>query len=141
MRITIDAEAPAPVYRQIVSQLRRAIAGGEVGPGDPLPTVRGLAEELGVNFNTVANAYRTLAEEGLVETQQGRGARVIASSKPEADEAAAREALNAFLTEMVLAGKNDAEIVEMVTDALAAMRHSRTVLTEGEQQDRTDRTC
>jgi len=122
MFITVDPEASTPVYRQIVSQLRRAIAAGEIGPGDPLPTVRQLAGDLGVNFNTVANAYRALADEGLVETHQGRGARVIASTKAQFDEAAAREALAGFLSEMVLAGKGDREIVAMVEEALAAMR-------------------
>ncbi|MEA3400992.1 MAG: GntR family transcriptional regulator [Armatimonadota bacterium] len=122
MVIAVDPEAPTPVYRQIVSQLRRAIAGGEIAPGDSLPTVRHLADELGVNFNTVANAYRALAEEGLVETHQGRGARVIASSKPKPDDAAAREALGSFLAEMVLADRSDEQILTMVEEALREIR-------------------
>ncbi len=122
MFITIDPDAPTPVYKQIISQLRRAIAAREIKPGDPLPTVRQLAGDLGVNFNTVANAYRALAKEGLVETHQGRGARVIASAKPQYDEAGAHEALETFLAEIMLAGRSDQEILELVADRLRQMR-------------------
>ena len=122
MFITISLEASTPVYKQIISQLRRAIAVGEIKPGDPLPTVRQLAGDLGVNFNTVANAYRALATEGLVETHQGRGARVIASAKSQYDEHEARGSLEGFLAEMMLAGKSDEEIIELVTGALGEMR-------------------
>lgn len=125
MFITVDPEAATPVYKQITSQLRCAIAAGEIGPGDALPTVRQLAGDLGVNFNTVANAYRALAQEGLVETHQGRGARVIASAKPQYDEAEAHEALERFLSEMMLAGKGDEEIVALVADKLHEMREDR----------------
>ncbi|MGC9317000.1 MAG: GntR family transcriptional regulator [Armatimonadota bacterium] len=133
MFIAVDPEAPTPVYRQIVSQLRRAIASGEIAPGDPLPTVRRLADELGVNFNTVANAYRVLADEGLVETHQGRGARVIASSKARPDEAAARDALESFLAEMLLADRSDEQILAIVEDALRGMREGGEGASGGEQ--------
>ena len=122
MLITVDPNARLPVYRQIVSQLRRAIAAGEIGPGDALPTVRQLAGDLGVNFNTVANAYRALAEEGLVATHQGRGVRVIAREKAEYNEDEARAALERFLSEMMLAGKSDGQIVAMVERTMATMR-------------------
>ena len=122
MFITVNPGAPTPVYKQITSQLRRAIAAGEIGPGDPRPPVRPLAGDLGVNFNAVANAYRALAQEGLVETHQGRGARVIARAKAQYDQVEAHEALERFLTEMVLAGRSDEEILELVADRLRQMR-------------------
>ena len=122
MFITVSPEAPSPVYKQITSQLRRAIAVGEIKPGDPLPTVRQLAGDLGVNFNTVANAYRALAKEGLVETHQGRGARVIARAKAQYDEEEVRGSLDRFLSEMMLVGKSDGEIIELVADTLHEMR-------------------
>jgi len=58
---------------QIVEQVRQLIAFGELKPGDQLPTIRQLATELRVNFNTVARAYRLLDETGLISTQHGRG--------------------------------------------------------------------
>ena len=122
MFITVDPDARLPVYGQIVSQLRRAIAAGEIGPGDPLPPVRQLAGDLDVNFNTVAKAYRALANEGLVATHQGRGVKVIAREKAQRDEDEARAALERFLSEMMLAGMSDAEIIGLVQQALETMR-------------------
>lgn len=75
--IHIDTESAAPAYRQIVDQLRVLIVDARLPPGGPLPPVRALALELGVHFNTVAEAYRTLAQEGLLEISHGRRARVV----------------------------------------------------------------
>jgi len=73
INIAIDFRSGQPIYIQIVEQIRRMVANGELKPGDQLPTVRQLATELRVNFNTVARAYRLLDEAGLISTQQGRG--------------------------------------------------------------------
>lgn len=73
MEIAIDFRSGQPIYLQIVEQIRNQIMAGEIGPGDKLPTVRQLATDLRVNFNTVARAYRLLDEAGLISTQLGRG--------------------------------------------------------------------
>jgi GntR family transcriptional regulator len=73
MNITIDFRSGQPIYVQIIEQIQRLVAAGELKQGDQLPTVRQLATELRVNFNTVARAYRLLDEAGLISTQQGRG--------------------------------------------------------------------
>jgi len=73
MQIKIDFRSSAPIYVQIIEQIRQKVASGELKQGDQLPTVRQLATELRVNFNTVARAYRTLDEAGLISTQHGRG--------------------------------------------------------------------
>jgi GntR family transcriptional regulator len=73
MQIKIDFRSGQPIYVQIIEQIRQLVATGELQPGDQLPTVRHLATELRVNFNTVARAYRMLDEAGLISTQQGRG--------------------------------------------------------------------
>jgi GntR family transcriptional regulator len=75
-QIRIDTESPTPAYRQIVDQLRVFVMEMRLLPGDLLPPVRALALELGVHFNTVAEAYRTLAQEGLLDITHGRGARI-----------------------------------------------------------------
>jgi DNA-binding transcriptional regulator YhcF (GntR family) len=80
--IRIDAQSTAPAYRQIMDQLRVLIVEARLRPGVPLPPVRALALELGVHFNTVAEAYRTLAQEGLLEIIHGKGARIIDRSAP-----------------------------------------------------------
>jgi GntR family transcriptional regulator len=73
MNIQLDFRSRQPIYLQIVEQVRKLVASGELKQGDQLPTVRQLATELRVNFNTVARAYRLLDEAGLISTQQGRG--------------------------------------------------------------------
>jgi GntR family transcriptional regulator len=72
-QIVLDMRSEAPIYVQIVEQVRQRVASGELRPGDQLPTVRQMATDLRVNFNTVARAYRLLDEAGLISTQQGRG--------------------------------------------------------------------
>ncbi len=76
---SIDFRSGIPVYIQIVEQVQALIARGELLPGDQLPTVRQLASELRVNFNTIARAYRMLDEAGLISTQQGRGTYIMES--------------------------------------------------------------
>ena len=72
-KIRIDLQSGTPAYLQILSQIQAFIAGKELLPGDQLPTVRQLAAHSGINFNTVARAYRLLDKAGLITTQQGRG--------------------------------------------------------------------
>ena len=81
--LRIDLKSSAPVYRQIVDGLRILLVNGELAPGDQLPPVRRLALDLGVHFNTVAEAYRTLEEEGWLEIGRRSGARVIARGRPD----------------------------------------------------------
>jgi len=73
MRLQIDMKSGVPFYRQIIDQVKSAIATGQVEPGDRLPTVRQLAVDLSVNPNTVSRAYTELELTGLVETQMGSG--------------------------------------------------------------------
>ena len=71
--LPITTGGSTPIYRQIADQVRRAVAGGALPPGAQLPSVRGLAEKLVVNPNTVARAYQELVRDGLLESQPGRG--------------------------------------------------------------------
>lgn len=73
MEIQLDVKSGVPFYRQIIDQVRSAIATAAVGPGDRLPTVRQLAVDLSINPNTVSRAYTELELTGLVETQMGSG--------------------------------------------------------------------
>lgn len=69
----LDMKSGIPFYRQIIDQVKTAIATGDLGPGYKLPTVRQLAVELSINPNTVSRAYTELELTGLVETQMGSG--------------------------------------------------------------------
>jgi GntR family transcriptional regulator len=82
--ITIDLTAPVPVYRQIADAIRHLLVTGALQPGDQVPTVRQLAIDLGVHFNTVAQAYRVLADEGWLDLKRRRGALVLDRRKPAA---------------------------------------------------------
>ena len=70
--LTVQPTAPEPIYRQIVDQIRHALALGTLAPGDELPGVRGVSEQLVLNPNTVARAYSELVREGLAESSPGR---------------------------------------------------------------------
>ena len=99
--LRIDLKSPVPVYRQIVDGLRILLVNGELVPGDALPPVRRLALDLGVHFNTVAEAYRTLAEEGWLEIGRRSGARVIERGKQDRAAPETGENFQRRLREMV----------------------------------------
>ena len=73
MIFQVDFQAGKPVYLQLADQVRYAVASGRLQPGDALPALRPLAEELRINRNTIARAYAELEAQGLVEIIQGKG--------------------------------------------------------------------
>ena len=83
-RIRIDPSSGIPAVRQIADNLRVLLVGGQLAPGAALPPVRRVAVELGVHFNTVAEAYRQLAAEGWLDLKHGRGAVVVERANPPA---------------------------------------------------------
>lgn len=80
--VRIDLASAQPVYEQIVSGLRALLVSGEFESGEQLPTVRQLAIDLGIHHNTVAEAYRVLAEEGWLDLRRRRGAVVLDRRDP-----------------------------------------------------------
>jgi DNA-binding transcriptional regulator YhcF (GntR family) len=98
--LVVAPDAATPVYEQIAGQIRDRIAAGELHPGDPLPSVRTLASDLGVNLNTVARAYRLLEEQGFLRIRDRSGAEVAAPAVT--PDAAARERLAAELRDVVV---------------------------------------
>ena len=72
-QLKLDFRRKEPLFEQLAALLRREMELGQIQPGEQLPTVRVLAGLLGINFNTVARAYRVLDAEGRISTQQGRG--------------------------------------------------------------------
>lgn len=112
--LAIDFRSEQPIYLQIVEQIRQKVANGELKPGDQLPTVRQLAAELRVNFNTVARAYRLLDEAGLISTQHGRGTYIWEAPSPEKQQAIRQQGLQSltrrYLSEAVRLGCSPEEI-------------------------------
>jgi DNA-binding transcriptional regulator YhcF (GntR family) len=83
--LTVDPDSPVPPFEQVRAQLAAQIADGVLVPGTRLPTVRRLADNLGLAVNTVARSYRELEAAGLVETR-GRGGTVVTTAGDEARE-------------------------------------------------------
>jgi len=78
----LDLKSGVPVYRQIIDQIRGALAAGALATGDQLPTVRQMAVDLAINPNTVVRAYRELELGGLLETHQGTGTFISSQKIP-----------------------------------------------------------
>ena len=83
MMIEVDLTDHTPIYIQLMNQIKHMIATGDLKSGDQLPTVRQLAADLRINFNTVARAYRLLDEEQIISTQHGRGTYILAPASEE----------------------------------------------------------
>lgn len=120
--LQLDFHSGLPIYTQIVNQIQSQLANGILKPGDQLPTVRALAQELRVNFNTVARAYRMLDEVRVISTQQGRGTYITEIPPPEVREKLRHESLAAltqrFVSEAFRLGFSGREVSQMVRDSL-----------------------
>jgi GntR family transcriptional regulator len=73
MELQVDLESGVPLYVQLVDRIKQMVVSGQLRPGQQLPTIRQLAADLRINYNTVGRAYSILDEEGVISTQQGRG--------------------------------------------------------------------
>ena len=126
LMLQIDFRSGLPIYTQIVNQVQAQVAGGILKPGDQLPTVRSLAEELRVNFNTVARAYRILDEARIISTQQGRGTYITEIPPPKVTERLRRESLEAlthrYISEAMRLEFSEDEISEMFKAQLKAWK-------------------
>ncbi len=119
-RIGIDLASPVPATRQIADALRVELVEGRLQAGQELPSVRRAAVDLGLHFNTVAEAYRQLADEGWLELKHGRSARVADRKKP----AASREAVAGYrqrLRELVSQMRADGVPTQRIAAELRAL--------------------
>jgi len=113
-----------PIYLQLMEQVKHAIETGALRPGDQLPGIRPLAEELVMNPNTVAKAYRELEHEGVIELRHGAGAFVSAQKgrKPAADRVrAAQPIVAAAIDKLRDRGLTDEEIRRLFEAELAGL--------------------
>lgn len=100
MEFRIDSKSGVPFYRQIIEQVKFAVARGDLQPGDQLPTVRQLAVELSINPNTVIRAYKEMEIEGLLETHQGSGT-FLTDRRPKVDSLERQRMLDQIITELL----------------------------------------
>ena len=129
LTLRLDFHSGLPIYTQIVNQIQNQLASGGLKPGDQLPTVRALAQELRVNFNTVARAYRILDEARIISTQQGRGTYITEIPPPNISEKLRNESLEAltqrFISEAFRLGFLEKEINQMVRDNLKVRKEAQ----------------
>ena len=127
-QIQIDFRSGVPIYEQVMRQIKRLVAGEILKPGDQLPTVRALAQELRINFNTVARAYRILDEDGVISTQQGRGTFILDSPIIDDADALRAESLRAlaerYLHNASQLGASPDEIRSILEKTIADWRQS-----------------
>jgi len=128
LTLHLDFHSGLPIYAQIVNQIQSQLANKVIKPGDQLPTVRALASELRVNFNTVARAYRILDDVRIISTQQGRGTYIIEIPPLEVSERLRHESLETltqrFVSEASRLGFSEREISQMVKDTLKTKKET-----------------
>jgi GntR family transcriptional regulator len=113
-----------PIYQQLMEQVKHAVETGALKPGDQLPGLRPLAEELVINPNTVARAYRELEHEGIVELRHGAGAFIAseAIARKQTDTLrAAQSTVTGTIERLRARGVSDDEIRRLFEAALAGL--------------------
>ena len=122
----VNFKSGVPVYLQIVQQVKDAAASGNLRPGDALPSVRALAEELRINRNTAARAYTELEAEGVIETRQGAGCFLKANGTSPLRKTVRSERLAAELDAVIVQAHHlqisDDELKALLDERLAALR-------------------
>jgi GntR family transcriptional regulator len=127
----LDIKSGVPFYRQIVDQIRYAIASRQLLPGEQLPTIRDLAVQLEINPNTARKAYSELEILGVLDTQQGTGT-FVAERKIEIAEAEKDRMLGQICDELVARGHQYNLTLEQIVDHL-----QRRLNNAGKEKDRT----
>ena len=113
----ITPGSATPIYQQVVDQVRLAVAVGDLATGDPLPSVRTLAEQLVVNPNTVARAFGELVRDGVIESRHGQGVFVATKRRVFTDDERDRRmslALDGLLSEAAALDFSAAEVRAVV---------------------------
>jgi GntR family transcriptional regulator len=135
MYISVDPKSSVPVYVQLKQQLRLAVATGALQPGDQLPTLRELANQVLVNPNTIGRVYRELQAEGLFNARQGSGT-FVSEDAPAAGAAEARAAVRDRLEEAARLGLSlrldPSEISRLFDEALRRANSHNTTSKGGE---------
>ena len=126
MQVRISDHDGVPIYVQLVSQIKYLVSSGRMAPGEQLPPVRKLAEQLVVNPNTVARAYRELEGEGVVDCRRGAGVFVAEGVSP-----LARREQNRILAERVDVLLTEARQMNVDIETLVALVRRRHQLLEG----------
>ncbi len=121
LKFELDIKSGVPFYRQIIDQVKSAMATGRLAPGNRLPTVRQLAVDLSINPNTVSRAYTELELTGLVATQMGSGT-FISNKKVEQDEVERQRLLDQVCIELLSRASSHGFTLDDVLSNLSARK-------------------
>ena len=126
MKLHIEPESKVPIYIQVEEQIRSLVAAGQLRPGDQLPTIRELAADLRVNYNTIARVYLDLDRDGVISTQRGRGT-FVAGVPDDEQMASMREGklqaiVHSALNEARMLGYTPGEVAALFEEELARWR-------------------
>ncbi|WP_044303554.1 GntR family transcriptional regulator [Rhodopirellula sallentina] len=133
MFFTVDPSNGVPIYSQIVRQVKFAVAERTLRPGQLLPSVRQLSQQLAVNPNTVARAFQELQSEGVIETLRGRGVVVCKGAVERCRkqrQSILAERLSAVLTEALQAGLSPEEVRKLVDKQLRSLEGTIEAIAE-----------
>ena len=128
MMMQINFKSGKPVYLQVVDQIKAAAASGELQPGEALPSIRPLAEELRLNRNTVAKAYTELENLGVIETQPGRGSFLKENHSPLRKEVRRKMLIEEIDQAIVMAHHLQVpgpEFLELIQERMGALEDKR----------------
>jgi GntR family transcriptional regulator len=133
MEFRIEPVSRMPIYRQLVGQIREAVARGRLAPETRLPSVRELSRQLVINPNTVARVYTELEREGILNTRPGLGV-FVAQPKSDLTKRARKDRLLAvidgFLTEAVHLGFSANDVLAIVSERMAKFQFPEPVGSE-----------
>ena len=126
MDIQVDFESGVPIYMQLVDRIKQMVVSGKLQPGQQLPTMRQLATDLRINYNTVGRAYAILDQEGVISTQQGRGTYITSRLNEEQIQKLRLDKLRSMvgqiLQEAVALGYGQEEIKGVIQEQLVINR-------------------
>jgi GntR family transcriptional regulator len=139
MNFELDFRSRIPIYNQVVEHIHQMVLRGELKPGDQLPTVRSLALDLRVNFNTIARAYRLLDEAGIISTQQGRGTYILSLPPPEMAEELRHKSLRSLAHQVLLdasrMGAGPDEILDILQEQIANWKQTGSLANPENKQE------
>ncbi|MCU9593942.1 GntR family transcriptional regulator [Caldibacillus thermolactis] len=113
MMIMIDLQSETPIYMQLKNKIIEGIASKQIQPGDPLPSVRNLAQDLGINMHTVNKAYQLLKQDGFIHIHRQKGVVVNPDGMPKVDASYVtllKERLRPLISESICRGMDEKEI-------------------------------
>ena len=126
MILKVDPSSPKPVYHQIITQIKYAVASGRLRPGDRLASIRDVASRTRTNRNTIARAYMELEPEGVIQSRAGRGSFISEKGTSPVGKIQARRILGELIDELLAQARlfnlTESEVTELLEKRLSKVR-------------------